>query len=176
MSDQLSMAGFEPLNAMETAFYSEILPSLCAAAIDMGLNPDDIRMETGKDYSSVYWHGALAFRFRIRKRTNYISVPIASKGAVEDLAPKDQQSKAGDDFWRVNLQGTTAEDCGAALAGVIRDTINRQPKEWDCCSRYMECSNAGKCVHPDRVFALGCGYRKILASGKIYYGNNRNVD
>lgn len=44
-----------------------------------------------------------------------------------------------------------------------------------CCSRYLECSDAKQCVHPDPAFALGCGYRKILASGKIYYGENRNV-
>ena len=58
----------------------------------------------------------------------------------------------------------------------LQDAINRLPKSWDCCSRYMECSNAKRCVHPDPSLALECGYRKILASGKIYYGENRNVD
>ena len=27
----------------------------------------------------------------------------------------------------------------------------------------------------DKAFALGCGYRKILSSGRIFYGNNRNI-
>ncbi len=176
MSDQLSMAGFEPINEKETAFFEKVLPSLRTAAVDIGINPDDIRMETRRDYSFVHWRGLLAFRLRIRKKTNYISVPLASKEAVENLAPEDQQLKSGQDFWRVNLEGISAESCSAALSEVLRYTINRQPKEWDCCSRYLECSNAKKCVHPDEGFSLGCGYRKILASGKIYYGANRNVE
>ena len=62
------------------------------------------------------------------------------------------------------------------LAKIAGETVNRYPKAWDCCSRYLECSDAGKCVHPNRVFALDCGYRKILASGRIFYGERRNID
>lgn len=176
MSDQVTLAGFDPVNARETEFYKQLLPVLQATAAEMGASREDIRMEANKDCSTVYWRNFLAFRLRIRKNTNYISVPLSSRSAVVNLASQDQQGKTGEDFWRVNLWDTPVESCATALAAVIRDTINRQPKEWDCCSRYLECSNAKKCVHPDPAFALGCGYRKILASGKIYYGVNRNVD
>jgi hypothetical protein len=76
----------------------------------------------------------------------------------------------------VNLGDKAVSDCAVPLGRALQDAINRLPKSWDCCSRYMECSNAKRCVHPDPSLALECGYRKILASGKIYYGENRNVD
>lgn len=31
-------------------------------------------------------------------------------------------------------------------------------------------------VHPGKAVALECGYRKILASGRVFYGERRNVD
>lgn len=176
MSDQITLSGFEPLNVREVAFYNQILPYLQAAAVELGAQAEDVRLEENKDYSAVYWRNSLAFRLRIRKKTNYIAVPLSSRPSVENLAPFDLQAKTGDDLWRVNLWDVPVEDCAAALASVVRDTINRQPKDWDCCSRYLECSNAKRCVHPDPTFALGCGYRKILTSGEIYYGENRNVD
>lgn len=46
---------------------------------------------------------------------------------------------------------------------------------FDCCSRYMECSNVRTCIHPDKQFAGGCSYRKKLRTGIIFFGQNRNI-
>ena len=54
--------------------------------------------------------------------------------------------------------------------------IDAIPKEFSCCSRYMECSNKIKCLNPDKEMAMRCGYRKILMSGKVFYGVNRNIE
>lgn len=45
-----------------------------------------------------------------------------------------------------------------------------------CCSRYVECSDAKHCIHPDIMFAVQCAYRQNLHNGKIFYGKNRNID
>ena len=47
---------------------------------------------------------------------------------------------------------------------------------YDCCSQYLECSNSKKCVNPRKDSSMSCGYKKILKSGRIFYGKNRNVD
>lgn len=39
-----------------------------------------------------------------------------------------------------------------------------------CCSRYVGCSNAGKCLIPDREYAASCAYRKKLEAKKVFYG------
>ena len=46
---------------------------------------------------------------------------------------------------------------------------------FDCCSRYNECSEAGRCTHPDIMVAGQCTYRQKLRNGRIFYGSKRNV-
>ena len=47
-------------------------------------------------------------------------------------------------------------------------------EKFSCCSKYLECSDQKKCIHPDLIYALGCYYRKNLSDGKIFYGKNCN--
>ena len=46
---------------------------------------------------------------------------------------------------------------------------------FDCCSRYLECSEAERCTHPDIMVAGQCTYRQKLRNGHIFYGSKRNV-
>ena len=48
-------------------------------------------------------------------------------------------------------------------------------RSYGCCFRFTECSDAKKCTHPDRIFAIGCMYRKNLEAGRIFYGKNKNI-
>lgn len=43
---------------------------------------------------------------------------------------------------------------------------------FSCCSRYLECSNAKRCIHPDPLFSFCCFYNKNLKQGNIFYGKN----
>lgn len=45
-----------------------------------------------------------------------------------------------------------------------------------CCSQFMKCSDAKKCVHENKLYSKGCQYRKNLDAGRIFYGKNRNID
>ena len=87
---------------------------------------------------------------------------MESRDLVAGIVPSGEQKKMSSGFWRVKLGGDAIENHADVLAKVVIATIDRMPKEWDCCSRYLECSDAKHCVHPDPAFALGCGYRKIL--------------
>lgn len=48
---------------------------------------------------------------------------------------------------------------------------NYAPKaaRFACCSRYQECSDAKKCIHPNVLYAKACQYRKNLEEGNIFY-------
>lgn len=63
----------------------------------------------------------------------------------------------------------------SALLQEVLQTVMRTLREFDCCSRYIECSDAKQCVHPNPEFALKCGYQFILKEGRVFYGSNRNV-
>lgn len=45
-----------------------------------------------------------------------------------------------------------------------------------CCHKYLECSDAKKCIHEDLEYSKGCIYRQNLEAGAIFYGKNRNID
>ena len=175
MSDQIALSGFEEPSAKEQAVYDEIAPLLTSAAKDMGADPNKVLFKPLTNYSSVYYDTTLAFRLRLRGSVHYIEVPLASRPTVSQLTPPEKQADAAG-FWRVKCKDSEMVQHGEIFAEVLRDAINRIPKSWDCCSRYLECSDAKRCVHPDPSTALGCGYRKILASGRIFYGPNRNID
>ena len=45
-----------------------------------------------------------------------------------------------------------------------------------CCSRFVVCSDMKKCVHPNKLYACACYYKHNLEEGRIFYGQNRNVE
>ena len=155
--------------------YLSILPQLQCAATEVGAIANDITFKEAKTYCSVSYDKMLAFRFKLRGNVHYIEIPAQLEDVFATDIPNDRK-KINGDFLRISLDTPSIAQYADTLANVMKETINRIPKEWDCCSRYLECSNAKKCVHPDPSFALACGYRKVLASGKIFYGENRNID
>ncbi len=62
------------------------------------------------------------------------------------------------------------------LAVIAADILATQGGEsFACCGRYVECSDAKKCTHPDSMIAMACAYRKNLEGGRIFYGRNKNI-
>lgn len=61
------------------------------------------------------------------------------------------------------------------LTHVFNEVLDTIPKEFDCCSRVEQCSDAKMCIHPDKKLAFKCGYRRILKGGRVFFGKNRNV-
>ena len=45
-----------------------------------------------------------------------------------------------------------------------------------CCSHFIECSDAKKCVHANKLYACACYYKANLDAGRIFYGKNKNID
>lgn len=47
--------------------------------------------------------------------------------------------------------------------------------KFGCCGKYVECSNAKRCLHDNLFYARACYYRKNLEAGRIFYGDNKNI-
>lgn len=176
MIDQLLLSGFEPPEHHEQCLLNTIFPQLQDAVAASGGDPALLTCKTNKDYSAVFLSTFTAFRLRFRGRQHYISLPMVFR----DLIPKGMPTKlmkSDPKYIRIIVdEEHQAESYADFLVQVVGETVSRYPKEWDCCSKYMECSDAKSCIHPDKAFSLACGYRRILASGRIFYGKNRNID
>lgn len=48
-------------------------------------------------------------------------------------------------------------------------------RTFGCCSRFVQCSDAKRCLHPNKLYSTACTYRHHLESGRIFYGNNKNI-
>ncbi|MBQ6528710.1 MAG: hypothetical protein IJI38_09305 [Clostridia bacterium] len=48
--------------------------------------------------------------------------------------------------------------------------------KFGCCGFFEKCSDAGRCIHENRLYATACLYRGNLEKGRIFYGKNRNID
>lgn len=174
MDSQIALTGFESPEYHEKGFLSTIESDLRVAVESMGGDSNLLSITAG-GYTVVKFGNLTAFRIRIRGKQHYISIPLS----LADLIPVDAPSKKptkSEKYYRVSITDEhSLESYIPFLVKIVSETVNRYPKEWDCCSRYLECSDAKTCVHPDKAFALGCGYRRTLSSGRIFYGKNRNI-
>lgn len=177
MDEQITLTGFEGPEASESRFLDMIFPEMQAIVANKFVPVELlIRDPKASGYTVVSYHGFTVFRLKLRGKKHYFSVQTL----FSDLISKDyptQRTKSEENYIRVLVdQDHPIESYIDLLLAITGASIDRLPKVWDCCSRYLECSDAKTCVHPDKVFALDCGYRKILNSGRIFFGKNRNID
>ena len=183
MDNQFAIAGFEPAEYQETRFLSSIFPTLQSAIADCGGDPADLFYKStasapgsSSGYTVVYLYQLTVFRLHLRGRQHYIMLPLI----FSDLIPAEyptKQVKSDEKYKRILIDHEhSVESYTDFLLQITGEAMNRYPQEWSCCSRYMECSDAKSCIHPDKAFALGCGYRRVLNSGRVFYGVNRNID
>lgn len=160
----------------EMIFLGSLRNQLEDAVADYAGDPSIMQFVQNANYVSVMVQSSLAFSLRLQGKRPYISLPAANENLIPEGTPSRRATSPTN---HVQVLLNSAEDAYNyvnLMINAINATIARYPADWSCCSRYMECSDAKKCVHPDRKFALSCGYQKILQSGRIFYGKNRNID
>lgn len=160
---------------LEQAVYANIYTQILTVCNELNLSPEDFSLIAGTGYSSVKFASLLVMRLKFRGNNHYVSFPKAyAVGLSNNVNLSEVSTEPG--YARIYTSADNISDIASEVRSVIRTAIQRIPKEYDCCSLYLECSNAKKCIKPDKRAALACGYKKILESGTIYYGKNRTID
>lgn len=183
------MALFE-IALTEQEVFDLLEPHMAEALTRSNAGADSISLESRKNYSaccytkaapydpSVPVVSALAFRICCRAGKHYFGVSRAYLQEVPaDLQRRIIPSKSSDGFINFDFAPTPEGVAAYAgfLAGVVEELTYSFPSEFDCCSRFKECSDAMQCIHSNPSAATSCSYRKVLRSGRIYYGGNRNI-
>ena len=57
----------------------------------------------------------------------------------------------------------------------VEELLELSGEFFGCCHRYVECSDALRCLHPDFLTSLACSYKRNLEAGKVFYGKNKNI-
>lgn len=173
MMDQLC---FEEMIPDEKKAFELVYPELSDIIFNAPLDSGILVFQELKNFSSVYFldSNELFFRIRLRKKSRYILIPEE----YEDLLPPDTiVSRTKSDAGMVRIAIQTYEDI-LKYVPVLRSVLERicrKHRDFGCCSRYMECSDAMACLHPDPKFAICCWYQQNLSEGKVFYGKNKTI-
>lgn len=127
--------------------------------------------ETSEYYSVVFFDSVvLQVGGKLKK---YIAIQTSVLRRMHNY----RQLAGSKDYTKITISAFSEAANYIELAKcAMQSILDRMPAGFDCCSRYLECSDAKSCTHPDKDFSLKCGYRKILRSGRIFYGKNRNIN
>lgn len=161
----------------EASIFAAIKASLLKIIIENNVSPDKLVLKEGESYSSVWYDSQLAFRICCRGKKHFFGISDVYKKHLpqefECYIIKHRDGFINYAFGQMLNDALLFEPLLCACLDVAIDSLE---KEFDCCSRYLECSNAKHCIQPNADLAEVCGYRRIMKAGKIYYGKNRNID
>lgn len=176
MMEQLDLFALEPT---EEWVFEQLYPSLLQVITDNNLAESKFKCVWTKYYSSVWYDTQMAFRICLRDGFHYFGVSDAFvHGLDESLANRITRDGYIKGFTNFSFDPSVEDiqQFASFLSSTLDQAIDGFTKEFDCCSRWEECSNAKKCTQPNPDIAIGCGYRKIMKKGHIFYGVNRNID
>lgn len=167
---------FDESTPEEQRAFELLYPHLSHLLFDAPIESGILTFEEQSNYSSVYFLDGkeLFFKIRIRKKSRHFAI----SEEFEDTLPKDTViSRSKSDEGRIRIALQSYEDILKYVDTfcAVLSRLCRRHREIGCCGRYLQCSDAGKCVHPDPKVALSCWYQQNLRDGKIFYGKNRNI-
>ncbi len=139
---------------------------------DKSLEP--VKLIPNKAYHTIEIEGNAAIRLIISSKNQYISVKLKyEKLLINPIIPGSAKSQKD---W-IKYQISTEDDLDKIRLALIEIYDNCKPSGsmFGCCSRFNACSDAKKCIHPDRNYAKNCWYQENMKQGKIFYGKNRSI-
>lgn len=174
--DDLNSSNQRPGIKKEIAFYASHRTEFFNVLAPYRISVDRLKLNLNKSYSTVMYRNVSVFTLKFGPKVFWIGV---SQDEVSYLIKQNIlfEPTANSNLIRIYLDDAhEADKYIDYLLDVLRRTIIKYPKPFSCCSRYMECSNARQCVNPDETLAEDCSYNFTLQSGRIFFGENRNID
>lgn len=160
----------------EKLFYDNVLLCIEKLLSNNGFSVEDkntIDLQQMSAYYSCIYRGSIFFRVHFGKKVQWVEIPGRYHKIVSKYFPEILMK---DGFCRISLVNTDCGDyLGNMLNEVLENIMDNCSHGFGCCDKYIECSNAGKCVLTDKRFAADCSYRINLKNGKIFYGKNKNI-
>jgi len=131
-------------------------------------------VKENKDKSiSIKAKNILAAKIKLAKRTPYIEI----KEKYKDEFVNFEMVHASNNSLRIKITGIDEVLALIDQLSIIYMKVLSELGEesFGCCHRYIECSDALHCLHPDYLTSLACLYKKNLDKGKVFYGKNKNI-
>lgn len=139
---------------------------------------ENVTMEQKKAYLSICLFGVP--KLRIKTIYNEVCIHIPQHFNREIEQNNIETKMMADHYYRIQVPQNKIDSSLKALLFDIYEYCLRKysDERFDCCSKYMECSDNKKCCYEDDKFGHACSYRYTMTDkggGKIFYGKNRNI-
>lgn len=149
----------------------DIIDYFCRAADDF----EYIKLNKNKTNSTISIFDSVEFRIRINSRTQCLDTenPLAIEYVSQ--IPGASLTKGVAHFPLLTTQDAlpTIKEMVQCIYAELKSKAGG--RMFGCCNSYVQCSDAGYCLHlKDREY-WGCCYRKNLEAGRIFYGKNKNI-
>lgn len=127
--------------------------------------------------ASIFVGNVLMCKIYNKSKSKYILVKKKFKDMILNDNLEYKEVKSEPNFIRICFNKVILINSIKDIVIAIFNSsfVNYSIESFGCCYRYVECSNAKHCIHPDKVFSLGCKYRENLENGEIFYGVNKNI-
>lgn len=174
MSEQLTLGIEVPEISEEEHFYNTyLLPRFLNCVEHEAAAAEFLSFREGAGFSSVYFGSVLVLRLCLRGKRWYVSVPRSLAQYYPDRELK--YGKLDRDFIRVYFKKGEEAMIAEPLTHSLEEVLQKYPKDIGCCSHYMDCSDALRCVQTDPLISMACIYRQNLKAGRVFYGKNKNI-
>lgn len=122
---------------------------------------------------SIKAKSILVAKIKLSKKTAYIEV----KPKYEKDFINFEMIRTKNDYSRIKIDGIDEVLALIEQLSIVYMKVLSELGEesFGCCHRYVECSDALKCLHPDFLTSLACSYKKNLDKGRVFYGKNKNI-
>lgn len=168
--DQIKM--FDDSNPEEQAYE-------CLKKILIKAEKTELTLESSKaqSYTSVGFNGkSVDFKIKFGRKISYLAVSSKHKNILDKY--NVNYTYENPNLWlRISIKHPKdIQDYQEIILDIYDKRIEENSVyDFDCCSLYMECSDAKKCVQKIDEISKNCRYKKTLEKGIIFHGKNRNV-
>lgn len=134
---------------------------------------DKLELQKKTSYHSVMLTSSLFCRLKFSGKTNYIAIGKDYTNCVpsEFTVKKQDALYSAIKINEVSDIFKLSEVINLAYTALL---ISCSGDYFDCCHKYLQCSDAKECLHDDKIRALACTYKNKIENGIIYYGVNKN--
>ncbi len=158
------------------------LVNVCIDDLAKGNDPFDstknrYELKSNKGYETIMLCNSAVIRVK-QSKNNKTSLELSKKYVdLFKLHNEVRYTKSEVNWGKLTFDESVAKQIINNIEAVFKRCYMEESVEsFGCCSRYNECSDEKKCIHPDIKFAQVCMYKNNFENGRIFYGNNRNID
>lgn len=170
--------GLESINTEPSTAATKLFSKIFNLFKNVYDDSENLKLVNNKAYSTICFFNVPKLRIKIIKKVPCLEIPEHFEDLIQENLINCRIMS--DRYRRIEVPNFFINNVLKTLLLDIYEYCLRKysDERFDCCSKYMECSDNKKCSYEKDKFGRACSYRYTMSEkggGKIFYGKNRNI-